>query len=467
MKPLRSDRRFLLCTAIIALSFFLSSEFYIGWVYHLMTFTVGVSADTISMTAAYLLQASGIGVFYLLLKKQPFRITKHLYSAMLAFLAAAAIPSLLDTKLAGAVVCGLVMNLMIGGIAGFYLYLLAVNSEPGMRGRIFGFGYGAATFMNWGYSALTQGLSPHMRLLTDGVICLGIILLVKAEHTLMYSERDESRMRSLDPANDSLLLVSAMTVFCFSVVKNLGFDFSTSDLMNGVSMEVSRLFYGIGLVTAGILSDHSRKYGTVFTASALITPFIMLSLKDEKTPLTIFWCLDYLCYGFFAVFRIVVFSDYADERNHAGALLFGLLIGRIGDAAGTGIHALLPKNQILMLAVATCFFFITVYYMAMLYRAKYLSADSSSQTETERFNRFSLQYDFSMREKEVLKLILEERRNSEIAEALFITENTVKFHVRNIINKAGCRNRRELIAKYYSHMQELPPASNRAFPEKQ
>ena len=455
MKPTHFDRRFLLCMTIIALSFFLSSEFYIAWVYHLMTYIVGVPADTISMTIAYLHQAAGIGLFYWISKKAPFRITKRLYAGMLAVLAVSAIPSVFGTTLAGVVAAGFVLNLMIGGIAGFYLFLLSINSEPGMRGRIFGFGYGIATFLNWGYSAVSQGLHPNMKILIDCLICAGIILLLQLDKTLTYSANDDNRMRSRQLSKDKLFLLSAMTVFCFSVVKNLGFDFSTSDLMNGVSMEVSRLFYGIGLVIAGVLSDRNRKFSMIFTASALITPFIMLSLKDEKLPLTIFWCLDYLFYGFFAVFRIVVFSDYADERKNAGALLFGLLIGRIGDAAGTGIHALLPNNQILMLVVTTCFFFTTVYFMAMLYRQKYESAASRPQSEEEIFNRFSMEHDFSMREKEVLKLILEERSNSEIAETLFISENTVKFHVRNIINKAGCKNRKELIAKYYSQRYEL------------
>ena len=92
---------------------------------------------------------------------------------------------------------------------------------------------------------------------------------------------------------------------------------------------------------------------------------------------------------------------------------------------------------------------------------KYDPSAAPQQSEKERFEKFSIRHDFSVREKEVLKLILEERTNSEIAETLFITENTVKFHVRNIIKKAGCRNRRELIVQYYSQLYELP---ERKFP---
>lgn len=54
-------------------------------------------------------------------------------------------------------------------------------------------------------------------------------------------------------------------------------------------------------------------------------------------------------------------------------------------------------------------------------------------------------------ETRVLDLLLEGRKNKEIAEELFISLNTVKFHVRNILRKSNCSSRRELIEK-------LPPA---------
>ncbi len=45
------------------------------------------------------------------------------------------------------------------------------------------------------------------------------------------------------------------------------------------------------------------------------------------------------------------------------------------------------------------------------------------------------------REKEILQLVTEGKTNREIGEALFITENTVKNHMRNILEKLHFRNR--------------------------
>ncbi|MDN3497046.1 LuxR C-terminal-related transcriptional regulator [Planococcus sp. APC 4015] len=52
----------------------------------------------------------------------------------------------------------------------------------------------------------------------------------------------------------------------------------------------------------------------------------------------------------------------------------------------------------------------------------------------------------SAREKEVLELMVRGARNRQIAEALAISDNTVKFHVSRILRKWGARSRAEVIA---------------------
>lgn len=56
-------------------------------------------------------------------------------------------------------------------------------------------------------------------------------------------------------------------------------------------------------------------------------------------------------------------------------------------------------------------------------------------------------YGLTQREAEVFDELLLGRSNVEIASNLFIVEATVKFHVRNILKKAGVQNRTQLIAK--------------------
>jgi DNA-binding NarL/FixJ family response regulator len=49
------------------------------------------------------------------------------------------------------------------------------------------------------------------------------------------------------------------------------------------------------------------------------------------------------------------------------------------------------------------------------------------------------------REKTVLKLLAQGKRNQEISEALGITERTVKFHVSSLFCKLKAKNRTELV----------------------
>jgi DNA-binding NarL/FixJ family response regulator len=50
------------------------------------------------------------------------------------------------------------------------------------------------------------------------------------------------------------------------------------------------------------------------------------------------------------------------------------------------------------------------------------------------------------REKEVLRLVSSGSLNKEIALTLYITENTVKYHLRNIMDKLHLRNRAAIAA---------------------
>ena len=55
------------------------------------------------------------------------------------------------------------------------------------------------------------------------------------------------------------------------------------------------------------------------------------------------------------------------------------------------------------------------------------------------------EHDLSDRERDVLTLLVKGMNNNEIAETLYISLGTVKFHVRNIFMKLGVDNRVEAV----------------------
>lgn len=52
----------------------------------------------------------------------------------------------------------------------------------------------------------------------------------------------------------------------------------------------------------------------------------------------------------------------------------------------------------------------------------------------------------SQREIEITKLVAQGKTNKEISQSLCVTENTVKVHVKHILNKIKCKNRQQLVA---------------------
>lgn len=57
----------------------------------------------------------------------------------------------------------------------------------------------------------------------------------------------------------------------------------------------------------------------------------------------------------------------------------------------------------------------------------------------------------SEREQDVLQLVARGATNREIADSLFISENTVSFHMKNILTKLHLRNRSEVVAWAFEH----------------
>ncbi|MDO6800953.1 LuxR C-terminal-related transcriptional regulator [Wenyingzhuangia sp. 1_MG-2023] len=70
--------------------------------------------------------------------------------------------------------------------------------------------------------------------------------------------------------------------------------------------------------------------------------------------------------------------------------------------------------------------------------------ESHSKSSEETLESFTKHYKLSLREKEVMTLILKGNSNKHIAEKLFIQESTVKYHISNIFKKLNIKKRIEL-----------------------
>ena len=337
------------------------------------------------------------------------------------------------------------MNFFHGIVAGFYLTLLSAKVESKYRSIVFGGAYAASSIASWLISLINQStfLRSHYALIVYGLFIFITIGLVSTEKEWIPVEGIPFTKKDISAGTIAL---AGFTVLLVSLTRGIGFYFPMADISTGISLEFSRAFYAIGLIIAGLIGDRTRKYGAVSCLAALFFPFAMIALSSEISVSIVLWILGYIFFGFLAVFRVVLFADIArtnEDLLYAAGL--GLMFGRIGDASGSLAGILLHDKIIPLVVVSSIFFVVTFVIFFLLYNRLYIPVPQPAPSQEERLNAFIQNYELSLRETEVLHLIQEGASNGEISTKLFISENTVKFHVRNILKKTGCSNRTELI----------------------
>jgi DNA-binding CsgD family transcriptional regulator len=438
------------CTLWIALCFSLTSAVYLSWTYHLMLFAEPECVDIYCLVLGYAFQAAGIAISIYLFKNYPVLASRKAFIICVLIYSLVTLPALMGNSLIGILIFGFLMNLVCGGITGFYLYGTATHLKQNTRGKAFGFGYAISVVLIFLLSLMKRGRFLHTQeayifyLLLAAAVIAAAIRLFNSAPTHSPTKDDQSSMS----VSLTLLTLAIISVVLLSLVKNMGFNFPSSDIAAGTNLELSRLFYAVGLVIAGFVSDRNRKYGAACTVTALVLPFVMLALANETLPAMICWGLDYLFYGFFSVFRAILFMDLAEQSGKYHLAVCGLLFGRIGDALGTILYRIFSFNRLWLVCIALILFALTVFLFIRLYQHLYIPNVTQEKSEREVFESFAIQHDLSAREKEVLRLVLLEQSIPQIAETLFVTESTVRYHVHNLLQKSGCKSRQELVKNY-------------------
>lgn len=435
------------CLLLVFLCFLWTSSGYLSWLYRLMDFVSESCVDLLTEVIGYLFQALGLLLFALCVRRRPKLAGWASFSVVIGVDFLMIVLSVLSPNLIAVLIFGYCMNTLHGVVAGYYLYRLASVVQWQGRSVVFGGGYALASIGAWLLS-LWGGAnflcSPYVLLVYGILAALTVLLVVRQKEVPLGDIRFDGEKPSL-----RLVALAGATVFLLSLVKNLGFSFPSADVAQGISLELSRVFYAAGLIIAGIVGDKERKYGAVCCVASLSVPFLMIALSENLGSSYVFWALNYLLFGFFTVLRVILFSDIA--RKDASLLYlsgFGLLFGRLGDAAGAYGCISLTGHTAALVSIAAVLFAVTILAFFLLYHRVYLPAPIQVKSEQERFDSFAAQYELSSREREVLQLILAGRSNPEMAGDLYISESTVKFHIHNLLKKTGCENRVSLVALF-------------------
>ncbi len=468
------DNKWLLYCGIIGVAFWWTGTAYISSVYRLLLFYTPSQVDVFAMVTYYLMQVLGLAAYSLLTRSHPKQAISRKLFVSLVLAEAIVVPiALHGNSPVLLVVAGHVMNLLHGGIAGYYLMQLSCL-VPGMhRGKTFGMGYALGSIGSWLVALPDRGRF----LQSDSVVWvywllmgLNLVLLRFAgephrDHESGNPEPAHSSgaVRTLEPTPGGRLWVDrglwvniAIAIILLTTARTVGFSFPSADISSVVNVEFSRAWYALGLVTAGLINDRSRREGAACALIALVFPFIAITLRTEPSLVAIIWVLGYIFLGFMAVHRVLSFADIAGGLPGLLPLAgMGLLAGRIGDVLGTLGGLLFGDNVIKLVTVTAATAILAILVFLKIYRRLYMPAPTGEQVDQLRLGRFESQHGLSIREREVFRLLIGGATNQEIAAGLFVSESTVKFHVTNILRKTGCRSRNEVLALYDSSPAHL------------
>lgn len=448
MKEQQKKIPILVCI-FIALNFLWTSCGYLSWMYHLMDYTTASNVDWLTEVIGYLFQALGILSVYLFCKyKTNFSPMRHSFIGVIGLDFFFIILSVLSESILTALLFGYCMNYMHGWVAAYYLYYLATLVPKKNRALTFGLGYGIASIGSWAISLLGTGNFLCSRF---ALILYAVFVCITVGFLWIFDTIDQVKPAVSEKQSIQIhtIWIVGATVLLLSLVRGIGFYFPMSDVSTGINLEFSRAFYAIGLILAGIISDKNRKHGAISCALALVFPFVMITLTNEVSITIVFWILSYIFYGFYNVYRVIVFSDIAQmEQRYLCVAALGLFWGRIGDALGALCGILFSNNLTVLVSIASLGFVITFVLFFHVYYKIYHTTNEPELSEEDKLKSFAEEYQLSSREFEVLQLLIKGKTNNELSSELYISENTVKFHVRNLLKKTGCENRIALITLF-------------------
>jgi DNA-binding CsgD family transcriptional regulator len=220
--------------------------------------------------------------------------------------------------------------------------------------------------------------------------------------------------------------------------------------------------YIVALAIMRNLPMKAKRSRILYIGMAMIMgAFICFMLLERKT--SDYLIVDTLMLGACGIFDLFWWSILGEMLNYSNnpsqtfgiglsANVFGVLCGDVLGMAVTSIG--LPGAEVAVIALTVvCVTLVMLpplnHQLVLLLKSHaYLAAyDNMSKTQQKNIVLKVKTLDpLTVREQEVLQLILSGKSNHEIAMALFISENTVKTHARSIFSKYDVSSRSELIS---------------------
>ena len=302
------------------------------------------------------------------------------------------------------------------------------------------------------------GLSLAVLCLIIGMIFIFMLPVVKVV------EQNKASINKTSVSILKPLLLLCLFVFIITINSGLMYEVINPafDHLTGLVSWYWALPYIVVLAIMRNLPTKANRSRIMYVGMAMIMgAFICFMMLGRKT--VDYLIVDTLMLGACGIFDLFWWSilgemlDYSSNPAHIfgvglSANVFGVLSGGVLGMVVTSIK--LPGAEVAVIALSVVCVTLVILtplnqqLVLLLKSHAYPAAyDNMSQTQqTNNVNQIKTLDPLTAREQEVLQLLLMGKSNREIAEVLYISENTVKTHARSIFSKYDVSSRAELIS---------------------
>lgn len=447
--------------AVLALQYLVCGSVYISQMYYLYNF---FSADIVTIIALrwnYIAQSLGMLVFILLYIKAP-RVAgdRKSYAISIAVGTLFMVFSLISNNGAIAVSLSIAFNILIGLYSGYTLTSLASHIPQRALGMAFAIAYAFGSVGTYIISIMGNGnfLQSKYVLIVFLIINIFSVLLLNFSENIDPAEQKADKHLVHKVNKTQIYILILLLLILINTISSLGNNFQFAVVVEGnANLPLSRAFYAIGLLSAGLISLKSRKYLALTTFAFLLYPVVSVILAGDSSLASILLTLSYLFLGFVSVYRSLITMDIAAKNNtYLAFACFGLLISRTVEAATTFFSNITATNKLMAGIVFSVLFALLIFVFFTYFQKIYLTPNYKTTIE-DSLTAFARKYNLTVREKEVFQLLIKGNTNREIAQFMYVTENTVKFHVKHLLKKTDCSNRLDLITLFNTmHDHDIP-----------
>ncbi len=453
---MKSKKTEVLIALITTLTFSACTGEYFLWMYRLIPLMDTSLCDLHLECFEYLCQIPGLIAVAIMIKRNK-NIVDSLYlypTVTVLSLILSAVVSYGKT-LPVIISFGLIRAFLNGIQQGFFFYIISRYVSPTNRCLIFGISYALSSVLTGFISLISKGnfakshASNLLYLLLFSIAYFALILLKKEKDILATNVTlPEAGLHTLDKKN---IIITSVVIFFMWTTLTAGYHYPLDiPLSFSYSAEVLRIPYAIGLIIAGIANARDKKLGASLCLLCLAYPFFALLLNKSGFTAVLLYATSHIFTAFFTMYRFSIFSSMSHSVDSKGnpmtyLVVFGLIFGRLGEAVGSFTGILLSDNKLLLTAIESFFLVVCILFYVEHYVSSFSPAPEVIKSHEEKARSFKTDYGLSKRELDVLNLLLENKTNGEIADSLFVSENTVRFHMSNILKKTGMASRNQVI----------------------